>query len=101
METTPSGDTEAQRVDLERERIKLQRQGLTFRYVAILGAIATFAWTAFTYFDTTSRERQTQSAEREHATRVQRLAAMQPFLERQLGLFQETTQTVAFLATHS
>src|SRR5262249_21218775 len=28
-------------------------------------------------------------------------AAMQPFLERQLGLFQETTQTVAFLATHS
>jgi hypothetical protein len=92
-------DAELQRLDLERQRFKLERQSLVFRYVAILGAIVTFGWTAFTYFDNAYRERQRQSEEQAKTTAVQKVAAMQPFLERQLRLFEDTTQTVGFLAT--
>src|SRR5438067_11920224 len=99
MNTELNRDPETQRLDLERERIKLERQSIIFRYVALLGAIGTFGWTAFTYFDATRREREKQSEERARATAVQKIAAMQPFLERQLRLFEETTQTVSFLAT--
>ena len=101
MKTEPTKDLEIQRLDLEWERLKLERQGTIFRYVAILGGIATFAWTSFSYFDTAHRERDKQSDERARAIAVQRVASMQPFLERQLRLFKEATQTVAFLATTS
>ena len=84
MKTEPTKDLEIQRLDLEWERLKLERQGTIFRYVAILGGIATFAWTSFSYFDTAHRERDKQSDERARAIAVQRVASMQPFLERQL-----------------
>lgn len=101
MNSELNKDPELQRLELERQRIKLERQSIIFRYVAILGAIGTFGWTAFTYFDAARREREKQSEEHARATAVQKITAMQPFLERQLRLFEETTQTVAFLATAS
>lgn len=106
MKTAPTKDLELQRLELEQQRFKLEQQGTIFRYVAILGGIATFAWSSYTYFDTAHRERDKltderakQADERARATAAQRIAGMQPFLERQLRLFEETTQTTAFLAT--
>lgn len=106
MKTEPTKDLELQRLELERQRFKLEQQGTIFRYIAILGGIATFAWSSYTYFDTAhlerdklAGERAQQEDERARATAAQRIAAMQPFLERQLRLFEEATQTAAFLAT--
>lgn len=92
-------DIEVQRLDLERERLRFERQGIVFRYAAVLGAVATFIWGAFQYFHDSKRDRAKQLAEQENATSVQKIAASQPFLERQLSLFEEATQTAAFIAT--
>lgn len=108
MKTDPNKDLEIQRLELERKRFKLEQQGTIFRYIAILGAIATFAWTSYSYLDTAHRERdkladerKKEADERARATAAQRLAGMQPFLERQLRFFEEATQTAAILATTS
>ena len=90
---------ELQRLDLEREHFQFERQGVVFRYVTILGAVAAFFWGAFQYFHGIDLERAKQRKEQEAATAVQKIAASQPFLERQLKLFEEATQTAAFLAT--
>jgi hypothetical protein len=99
MKTEPGNDLEIQRLELERGRFKLEQQGAIFRSVAILGGIATFAWTSFSYFDTASRERKKQTDENQRAAAIQKVAGMQPFLTRQLSLFTEATQTTALLAT--
>jgi hypothetical protein len=99
MQTTTENTIEHQRLDLERERLKFERQGVVLRYVAILGAVATFFWGAFQYFHGIDLERAKQRKEQEAATAVQKITASKPFLERQLKLFEETTQTAAFIAT--
>ncbi|QIF02168.1 hypothetical protein [Roseimicrobium sp. ORNL1] len=92
---------EWQRLELEREKLRFERQGVLFRYVAILGAIGTFIWGAYTHFDGLRREQAKQAGEREQAIAVQKIAASQPFLERQLKLFEEATQVAAYLSTVS
>ena len=99
MEDQPKKDIENQRLELEWARLKHDRQDTIFRSLTILGAIATFAWTSLTYFDTAKRERAKEADDKAKATAAQRLAAMQPFLERQLRLFEDATQTTAYLAT--
>ena len=99
MKPDSESTLELQRLDLERERFKFERQGLIFRYLTILGAAGAFLWGAFTYFDGTRRERQKQLDEDRQATAVQKIAASKPFLDRQLMLFEEATQCAAFIAT--
>lgn len=91
---------EVQRLDLERERFKFERQGIIFRYATILGAVGAFLWGAFTYFDGTRRERLKRLDEQVQATAVQKIAASKPFLDRQMKLFEEATQCAAYLATN-
>lgn len=88
-----------QRLDLDRARLRFERQGVAFRYAAILGALGTFFWGAFQYFHGLDLERAKQRQAQEAAQSVQKIAASQPFLTLQLKLFQEATETAAFLAT--
>lgn len=92
---------EFQRLDLEKEKLRFERQGVLFRYAAILGAIGTFIWGAYTHFDGLHREQEKQAREREQAIAVEKIAASKPFLERQLRLFEEATQVSAYLSTVS
>lgn len=109
--TPPSKEhIEEQKLKLDRERLNFEKGGTVFKYLAILGGIATFFWTSFAYFDGLRREHVKKAAderameegrviEQAKATAVQRVISMEPFLNRQLALFQETTQVVAFIAT--
>jgi hypothetical protein len=97
----PGQGIEQQRLELDREKLRFERQGVLFRYVAILGAIGTFIWGAYTHFDGLQREQEKQARERERSIAVQKIAASEPFLERQLKLFEEATQTAAYLSTVS
>jgi hypothetical protein len=110
MSKEQNQDIEVQRIELERDRLKLERQSLVFRYAAILGAIFTFAWTAFTYFHTAGKEREKalieqaresdkQSIERKREADVRKVAALEPFLKLQLKLFEETALIVSSLAS--
>lgn len=99
MSTDAEKSVELQRLEFDRERLKLERQAVVFRYTAFMGAAITFAWGAFQYFHGIDLERAKQRQEQESATAVQKIAAFQPFLVRQLKLFEEATQTAAFIAT--
>lgn len=59
----------------------------TLKAIAIAGAMITFAWGVFQYFD--GREREAS---------VRRIEAMKPFLDRQLALYTEATQVAAAIA---
>jgi hypothetical protein len=99
MESNNESALDFQRLELERERFKFERQGIIVRYLTILGAVAAFLWGAFTYFDGTRRERLKQLDELAQATAVQKIEASKPFLDRQLKLFEQATQCAAFIAT--
>lgn len=58
------------------------------KLLSILGALATFAWGVFQYAE--NNKKQTES---------RRIEATKPFLERQLKLYTEATQSAATLAT--
>ena len=99
MKPNNESTLELQRLDLERERFKFERQGLLFRYLTILGAVGAFLWSAFTYLHGAQSEREKQLEEGIQATAVQKIAASKPFLDRQLKLFEEATQCAAFTKT--
>jgi hypothetical protein len=62
------------------------RVEMWLRFVAVLGGCATFAWTAFTYF-----------ADKRSSNEAEKIKASQPFLDRQLKLFENATETAAKL----
>lgn len=62
----------------------------TLKLVAIVGAMVTFMWGVFQYFD--GRERESD---------IRRIEAMKPFLDRQLALYTEATQVTAAIAASS
>jgi hypothetical protein len=79
-ETKVSADSAPKRSQVE----------MWLRFAAVLGGCATFAWTAFTYF-----------ADRRSSNEAEKIKASQPFLDRQLKLFENATETAAFIATSS
>ena len=84
-------DLDFEKLELDRARFNLEQQSTRFRYLTIIGAIIAFGWPCWTYFDSNRREQ-------EKAAAVRKVAGMQPFLERQLKLFEEATQTASCIA---
>ena len=58
------------------------------KVLSILGAVATFAWGMFQYIENNKEQSESR-----------RIEATKPFLERQLKLYTEATQSAATLAT--
>ena len=58
------------------------------KLLSILGAVATFAWGVFQYVENNKKQSESR-----------RIEATKPFLERQLKLYTEATQSAATLAT--
>jgi hypothetical protein len=78
---------EEERLKLERARLAFEKRQALYRLLAVLGACATFIWTAFTYFDARKRE-----------SEARRLEASRTYLDRQLKLFEEATTITARIA---
>jgi len=58
------------------------------KLAAIVGALVTFVWGVYQYFDARTRDAD-----------IRRLEAIEPFLDRQLKLYKEATQVTAAIAT--
>jgi hypothetical protein len=75
------------KVELEKKRLELQELQSSFKVLAVIGACITFGWSVWCYFDKKKSEYE-----------VKKIEASQPFLRRQLALFEEATQITAFIA---
>lgn len=82
-----SEEIEVARLRLEENRLKFEERQAVYRLLAVFGASATFAWTAFTYVDSKNRE-----------SEARRLEASHSYLDRQIKLLEEATAVTARIA---
>lgn len=76
------------KIELEEKRLALERLQSWLKVLAFIGACITFGWSVWCYFDKKKSENE-----------VRKIEASQPFLKRQLALFEEATQITAYIAT--
>jgi hypothetical protein len=93
MKETTDKDIELQRVQLDRERLTLEKQGSVIRYLTLVGSVVAFGWTIVHYLDTVNRDK-----DKELSTK--RITASKPFLDLQLKLYAEATQTASYIANN-
>jgi hypothetical protein len=80
-------EIDSAKLALERDRLAFEKQQSILKLVGVLGACATFAWSAFIYFDARKRE-----------VEARKIEASKVYLDRQLKLFEEATSVAARLA---
>lgn len=99
MSGEPVDSLALQKLELERDKLRYERQDVIFRYITILGTAIAFLWGTYRYFNDLAVERTKERQTAAAANSVQKIAASKPFLDKQLKLFEEVTQITAFLAT--
>lgn len=82
-----SDQIEIEKLKIERERLSLEKQQGILKFLSVVGACATFAWSAFGYFDARKREAENRKIE-----------AAKVFLDRQLLLLEEATSLTGRIA---
>jgi hypothetical protein len=76
------------KIELERKRLDLEQLQSWLKVLAVIGACFTFGFSVWCYFD-----------KRKSEFEVRKIEASQPFLKRQLALFEEATQITALIAS--
>lgn len=69
-----------------------------FKLLSVMGALGTFLWSVYVWKEDQQQQREAAQRAARTTSETRRIEATQPFLDRQLKLYTETTQIAAVLS---